>query len=138
MAEEYMQLDVVTPEKAVLSRKVGEVVAPGSIGEFGVMPGHTPFLTSLKAGRVLARTMDRDIHLAVGGGFAEITGDRVIILAETAQMAEDIDVDQAQKDLEIAQNKLSTLDKDGPEFKKWTDRLTRAEVSIKVAQEVES
>ena len=138
MAEEYMQLDVVTPEKAVLSRKVEEVVAPGSIGEFGVMPGHTPFLTSLKAGRLVARTMDRDIHLAVGGGFAEVTGDRVIILAETAQMAEDIDVDQAQKDLDIAQNKLSSLDKEDPEFQKWTDRATLAEVCIRVAQDYES
>jgi len=131
---EFMQLDVVTPERAVLSRKVEEVVAPGSAGEFGVLFGHTPFLTTLKPGQVLARTEDRDIYLAVGGGFAEVTGNRVIILAETADLAEDIDMATVTKDLETAQEMLKQVEKDDPEYTKWQDRLIKAEVKIKVAE----
>ncbi|MCD6570662.1 MAG: F0F1 ATP synthase subunit epsilon [Deltaproteobacteria bacterium] len=133
---EYMQLEVVTPEKAVLSRRVEEVVAPGAAGEFGALPGHTPFLTTLRAGQVIAKAEDRDIYLAISGGFAEVTGSRVIILAETADRAEDIDIDQARKDLEVAQGKLTSLSKDDPEYGKWLVRATRAEIKIRVAETV--
>ncbi len=129
---EYMQLDVVTPERSVLSRKVEELVAPGSIGEFGVLYGHTPFLTTLKAGQILARTEDREIYLAVSGGFAEVTGNRVIILAETADLADDIDLEETKKDLQLAQERLKGLDKEDPEYSKWADREARAQVKIRV------
>jgi len=133
---EYMQLEVVTPERAVLSRRVEEVVAPGAAGEFGALPGHTPFLTTLRAGQVIAKAEDKDIYLAVSGGFAEVTGSRVIILAETADRAEDIDIDQARKDLEIAQGKVDSLSNDDPAYNKWVERLRRAEVKIMVAETV--
>ncbi|MEA3221918.1 MAG: F0F1 ATP synthase subunit epsilon [Thermodesulfobacteriota bacterium] len=133
---EYMQLEVVTPERVVLSRRVEEVVAPGAAGEFGALPGHTPFLTTLRAGQVIAKAEDKDIYLAVGGGFAEVTGSRVIILAETADRAEDIDIDQARKDLEIAQGKVDSLSNDDPAYNKWAERLRRAEVKIMVAETV--
>jgi F-type H+-transporting ATPase subunit epsilon len=134
MAEEYMQLDVVTPEKAVLSRKAIEVVAPGSQGEFGVLIGHTPFLTTLKPGQIIVKTEDRDIYLAVGGGFAEVISNRVIILAETADMAEDIDAGEVKAELEQAQEKMREFGKDDPEYTKWESRMYRAEVKLKVLE----
>jgi len=134
MAEEYMQLDVVTPEKAVLSRKALEVVAPGSQGEFGVLIGHTPFLTTLKPGQIIVKTEDRDIYLAVGGGFAEIISNRVIILAETADMAEDIVAEETKAEIEQAHEKLREYGRDDPEYTKWENRLVRAEVKLRVLE----
>jgi F-type H+-transporting ATPase subunit epsilon len=132
MAEEYMQLDVVTPEKAVLSRKALEVVAPGSQGEFGVLIGHTPFLTTLKPGQIIVKTEDRDIYLAVGGGFAEVISNRVIILAETADLAEDIIAEDAKAEIDQAHEKLREYGRDDPEYTKWEKRLVRAEVKLRV------
>jgi F-type H+-transporting ATPase subunit epsilon len=134
MAEEYIQLDVVTPEKAVLSRKAIQVIAPGSQGEFGVLIGHTPFLTTLKPGQIIVETEDRDIYLAVGGGFAEVIGNRVIILAETADLADDIITDEVKAELELAQEKLRQLNKQDPEYPKWDNRWRRAEVKLKVVE----
>ncbi len=132
MAEEYMQLDVVTPEKAVLSRKALEVVAPGSQGEFGVLIGHTPFLTTLKPGQIIVKTEDRDIYLAVGGGFAEVISNRVIILAETADMAEDIIAEEVKAEIDQAHEKLREYGRDDPEYTKWENRLVRSEVKLRV------
>ena len=132
MAEEYMQLDVVTPEKAVLSRKALEVVAPGSQGEFGVLIGHTPFLTTLKPGQIIVKTEDRDIYLAVGRGFAEVISNRVIILAETADMAEDIIAEEVKAEIDQAHEKLREYGRDAPEYTKWENRLVRAQVKLRV------
>ena len=132
--EQYMQLDVVTPEKSVLSRKVTEVIAPGSAGEFGVLIGHTPFLTAVKAGQVIAKTEDRDIFLAVSGGFAEVTSSRVIILAESAVLADDIDEKMVQADLEQAQDKLRGLSKEDPDYPRWESKARDAELKLKVVE----
>ena len=134
MSEQFMQLDVVTPEKAILSRRVSEVVAPGSMGEFAVLTGHTPFLTTLRAGQIIARTEDRDIYIAVSGGFAEVTGDRVIILAETADQAEDINVQEITHELEQAEAKLKSLGKEDADYSRWETRARNAEVKIRVAE----
>ncbi len=134
MAEEYMQLDVVTPEKAVLSRKAIQVIAPGSQGEFGVLIGHTPFLTTLKPGQLLVEGEDRDIFLAVGGGFAEVIGNRVIILAETADLAEDIKTDEVKAEVALAQEKLRQLTKDDSGYTHWENRMRRAEVQLRVVE----
>ncbi len=132
MAEDYMQLDIVTPEKAVLSRKVTEVIAPGSAGEFGVLLGHTPFLTTLRPGQIIAKAEDRDIYMAVGGGFAEVISDRVIILAESAILAEDVDTDVVKKELDQAQEKLKGLSKEDPDYAKWDSKVKKAEVKLRV------
>ncbi|HNR52815.1 MAG TPA: F0F1 ATP synthase subunit epsilon [Deltaproteobacteria bacterium] len=132
--ELYMQLDVVTPEKSVLSRKVTEVIAPGSAGEFGVLIGHTPFLTTLKSGQVIAKTEDKDIYLAVGGGFAEVISDRVIILAESAVLADDIDEQKAKADLDQAQDKLKGMNKENPEYSRWESKAREAELKLKVLE----
>ncbi len=134
MAENFMQLDVVTPEKAVLSRMVEEVIAPGSAGEFGVLIGHTPFLTTLRPGQLIAKAEDRDIYMAVGGGFAEIIGNRVIVLAESAVLAEDINEQEVKAELEQAEQKIKGLDKDDPDFNKLDGKIRKAEVKLKVRE----
>ena len=132
---DLFQLDVVTPVRQVLSRKVEEVIAPGTVGEFGVLPGHTTFLTTLKPGRLTVMDPESTVYMAISGGFAEVTGTRVIILAETAELADEIDVAETRKDLEIAQEKLKSLSREDPDFTKWENRASMAEVKIKVAED---
>lgn len=133
---DYIQLDVVTPERELLSRSVLEIVAPGSAGEFGVLPGHTPFLTTLKPGEVMARTEDRDLYMAIGGGFAEVTATHIILLAETAELADDIDLEKANEALELAQKKINEIGKEHEDYPKWAKRLTKAETRVKVAERI--
>ncbi|HQP29990.1 MAG TPA: F0F1 ATP synthase subunit epsilon [Deltaproteobacteria bacterium] len=132
---DLFQLDVVTPVRQVLSRQVEEVIAPGTVGEFGVLPGHTTFLTTLKPGRLTVMDPETTVYMAISGGFAEVTGTRVIILAETAELADEIDLAETRKDLEIAQEKLKSLNREDPEFAKWEKRASMAEVKIKVAED---
>jgi F-type H+-transporting ATPase subunit epsilon len=135
---ELFHLDVVTPERSIMSRKVEEVIAPGSQGEFGVLKGHAAFLTTLKHGMITVYDEEGKIYMAISGGFAEVTPDRVIILAEQAEIAKEIDLDQSRKDLEVAEEKLRSLTKDDPELGKWEDRRKMAEVKIKVAENIKS
>ena len=101
-------LEVVTPEHLLLSQQVEEVIAPGVEGEFGVLPGHTHFLTTLKIGELRYRIGDHLYYMSVLWGYAEVTPDRVTILAEIAEKSEDIDVDRAQAAVEAAQRRLET------------------------------
>jgi len=90
-------LEVVTPEHLLLSRQVEEVIAPGVEGEFGVLPGHTHFLTILKIGELRYRVGEQMHYMSVLWGFAEVTPTKVTILAEIAEKAEDIEVPRAQQ-----------------------------------------
>ncbi|MES4784584.1 MAG: ATP synthase F1 subunit epsilon, partial [Nitrospiraceae bacterium] len=85
-------LEVVTPEHLLLSQEVDEVIAPGTEGEFGVLPGHAHFLSTLKVGELRYRIGDATHYMSVLWGFAEVTPTKVTILAEIAEKAEDIDV----------------------------------------------
>lgn len=111
MAE--IQLNIVTPEKTVYEGAVQRVRAPGSEGSFGVLPGHTPLLAALQTGEVsLVEADGTSMRLAASGGFAEVRPDRVIILAETAEAAEQIDADRAQKALDRAQERIRSRQPD--------------------------
>jgi F-type H+-transporting ATPase subunit epsilon len=99
-------LEVVTPEKLLLSQQVDEVIAPGSEGDFGVLPGHCHFLSTLRIGELLYRVGDLTNHMAVLWGYAEVTPTKVTILAEIAEKAEDIDVERAQAAFEKAEQRL--------------------------------
>ena len=101
-------LEVVTPEKQLLSQQVDEVIAPGSEGEFGVLPGHCYFLSTLRIGELRYRIGDHTHHMAVLWGYAEVTPTKVTIMAEIAEKAEDIDVDRAQAGVEAAQRRVET------------------------------
>jgi F-type H+-transporting ATPase subunit epsilon len=100
-------LEVVTPEKQLLSQQVDEVIAPGSEGDFGVLPGHCHFLTTLRIGELRYRIGDQVNHMAILWGYAEVTPTKVTIMAEIAEKAEDIDVDRATAKVEEAERRLS-------------------------------
>ena len=80
-----IQIDIVTPEKVMLSGPADMVTAPGTMGEFGVLPGHAALVTTLEEGSVCVRKGGQDQHIAISGGFAEVLNDKLIILADTAK-----------------------------------------------------
>src|SRR5512144_2903015 len=104
-----LTLDIVTPERRVLSVSCDEVRAPGAKGGFGVRLNHEPFMTALEPGRLTYVEAGREHHYAIGGGFLQVADNRVIVLADTAEAAGDIDVSRAQKAFEDAQNRLLEL-----------------------------
>jgi F-type H+-transporting ATPase subunit epsilon len=102
-----MRFELATPTRPLVSAEVDEVVAPGSEGYFGVLPGHAPFLTTLGTGEVTYRSGRDENIVAVSGGFAEVSGDRVIILAEAAELPEEIDRARAERAKQRAEQRLS-------------------------------
>jgi len=102
-----MQLEVATPARQLVSAEVDEVVAPGSEGYFGVLPGHAAFLTTLTAGQLTYRQGRDEGRIAVIGGFAEVSADRVIILAEAAERPEEIDRERAERARQRAEQRLA-------------------------------
>ena len=105
MAQKIL-LEVVTPEKLLLSQQVDMVIAAGSEGEFGVLPGHCHFLSTLRIGELRYQTDDVWHYMSVLWGFAEVTPSKVTVMAEVAEKAEDIDVEPAQAAVEKAEQRL--------------------------------
>ena len=105
MAERLL-LEVVTPDHLLLSQQVDEVIAPGTEGEFGVLPGHCHFLSTLKIGELRYRVGEVTSYMSVLWGFAQVTPTKVTILAEIAEKAEDIDVGRAETAVEKAKQRL--------------------------------
>jgi F-type H+-transporting ATPase subunit epsilon len=101
-----LQLEVVTPEKLLLSQPVDEVIAPGSQGEFGVLPGHCHFLSTLRIGELRYRVGDQTHYMSVLWGYAEVTPNKVTIMAEVAEKAEEIDIARAIAAVEKAEQRL--------------------------------
>lgn len=99
-------LNVVTPEKLLVSEYVDQVSAPGTEGDFGVLPGHCHFLTTLRIGELHYRMGETERYLSVLWGFADVTPNQVTILAEIAEKAEDIDVERAQAAVAKAEEHL--------------------------------
>jgi F-type H+-transporting ATPase subunit epsilon len=110
--DKKLQLDVVTPDKLVLCQQVEYVGARGVEGDFGVLPGHVPFLAALAIGPLYFTANGQKKFAFVGGGFAEISGDKVTILAESAELAEDIDVARATAARKRAEMRLAQSGKD--------------------------
>ena len=102
-----MLLELATPTRLLVSEQVDEVVAPGTEGYFGVLPGHAPFLATLGSGEVVYRRGREEERLAVHGGFAEVTPERVIILAETAERPDEIDRERAERARQRAEQRLA-------------------------------
>ena len=103
-----IQLEIVTPESAVLNEEVDEVVAPGVMGQFGVLPGHTPLLAALGAGELWYRQGLEKHYLVLAFGFAEVQSEHVTILAQIAERAADVDINRAQSSLKRAQERLAS------------------------------
>lgn len=132
---ELIKLEVVTPNKYVVSEDVEIVMAPGALGEFGVLRGHTPFLTSLKIGKITYREPGgKERALFVSGGFAEATPKKVTILAESAERRREIDVERAKAALERAQKRLAEQKADNINFERAKSALLRAINRIRIAE----
>ena len=132
---EKIRLEVVTPEKQVVNDLAQIVMAPGSMGEFGVLAGHTPFMTSLNTGAIHYRDESgKDQFVFVSGGFAEALSDKVTVLAESAERMEDIDVDRAKESVARAEKRLSEgRAKEKVDIARAKAALDRALVRIRIA-----
>jgi F-type H+-transporting ATPase subunit epsilon len=130
---EKLKLELVTPYQQVLSQEVDEVTAPGVLGEFGVLPGHTPLLTTLKIGELTYRQGPDLFHVAVNWGYVEVENDVVTVLVTTAELADQIDLDRARAALGRAQEALKKLTPEDKEFKVMEAALERAMIRVQVA-----
>jgi F-type H+-transporting ATPase subunit epsilon len=102
-----IRLDIVTAERLVYSEEVEAVIAPGVEGQLGILPHHAPLMTMLEPGELLVRRGGEELSMAISGGFLEVRPDRVIVLAEAAERAEEIDLARAEEAKRRAQERLS-------------------------------
>ena len=133
---ENIKLEVVTPEKSVVSEEAQIVMSPGSLGEFGVLIGHTPFLTTLKIGTIRYKDAGgTEKYVFVNSGFAEALPDKVTVLAESAERRKDIDVERAKAAMERAEKRLAEdRSKEDIDFNRAKIALARAVERVKLAE----
>lgn len=103
-----IRLDVVTAERVVFSEEVDVVIAPGIEGQLGILPHHTPLMTTLEVGELVIRRGGEEISLVISGGFLEVRPDRVIVLADAAERDEEIDLARAEEAKRRAEEKLAS------------------------------
>lgn len=130
---EKMKLEIVTPYSKVVDMEVDEVTASGKLGEFGVLPGHAPFLTSLKIGELVYKNNGTVEHMALNWGYFEIRDDKIIVLVETAERSDEIDLERAKAAMGRAEEKLKTLTPEDKQFKIYEAALERALIRVQVA-----
>src|SRR5215467_4220274 len=130
-----IQLEIVTPERQVVNDAATEVTIPGRSGYLGVLPGHAPLITELAVGEISYKTSGQTRRLAVAWGFAEVLPEKVTILAETAEKAEEIDVTRAEAAKQRAEAELSKASVEGnPEAQAALERaVARLDVAGKAS-----
>jgi F-type H+-transporting ATPase subunit epsilon len=126
-----LTLEVVTPERKVLSETVEYVGAPGALGEFGIMANHVAFLSALGIGSLYYKISGKNHYIFISGGFAEVNNNKVTILAEVAEKAAEIDRDRAQKAKERAEQRLQQT-KASMDFARAQAALRRAIIRMSV------
>ncbi len=128
-----LSLELVTPENEVFNGPILFGVFPGSEGEVGILPGHAPMLTSLRAGAIRLRTPEGPRFLAVSGGFMDVGTKGISVLAETAEPAENIDITRAERSRQLA---LEQIERElgGDEYTQAVARLARATARLKAAE----
>src|SRR5262249_19329544 len=131
MADTF-QLEIVTPEKRVVRDVAEDMQIPGKNGYLGILPGHAPLITELAVGEISYSNGGYTHRIAVAWGFAEVLPDKVTILAETAERAEEIDVARAQEAKNRAEERLKSSDPE-TDFKRARLALQRAETRLEVA-----
>ena len=132
MAEKLL-FEVVTPDRKLLSAEADVVVLPGVEGQFGVLSGHVPFLSALDVGEMYYRDGGKTEYLSVSGGFAEVTGKKVTIVAEAAEMGREIDIERARRAMERAEKRLAQARTDDVDWARAESALRRAIMRMKVA-----
>lgn len=138
MANAYT-LDVVTPERVMLSEEVTQTIAPGSDGELGILANHAPLMTALKPGEVKVTLADgrTTAHIVISGGFMEVAaGDegRTTILADSAERADEIDVTRAEADLAAARQMLADADAGSAQQREAQLAITHAETRVRAGR----
>lgn len=115
-----MQFEVVTPSGTAIAAEVDEVIAPGQEGEFGVLPGHTPFMSAMRPGVLRYGKGSASQVLAVGSGLVEVSGDdRIIVITDRSEKPEQIDVAAARKDLDAAEQAARAGEADAEARRAW-------------------
>jgi F-type H+-transporting ATPase subunit epsilon len=133
MAEKQLLLEVVTPDRKVVSTTADIVVCPGVEGQFGVLVGHVPFLSALDIGEMYYKQGGKTEYLAVSGGFAEVTGTKVTVVAESAEFGREIDIERARRARERAERRLAAAKTEQIDWARAEAALRRAIVRAKVA-----
>jgi F-type H+-transporting ATPase subunit epsilon len=128
-----LTLEVATPTRLVVSEQVDEVVAPGIEGYFGVLPGHAPFLTTLGVGELTYRVGRDEHHMAISGGFCEVRNDKVIVLADSAELPAEIDRARAERARDRAEQRLSGRMQEEVDYARAGRALARAQIRLQVA-----
>lgn len=129
-----IRLDIVTAERMVYSDDVDLVVAPGSEGQLGILPHHTPLMTTLLPGEVRIKKGGEETLLVISGGFLEVRPDRVVILADAAERAEEIDVERAEAARKRARERLSQQRELGIDGTRAEAALRRSLTRLRVAE----
>ena len=125
-----MMLEIITAERQVFSDEVDMVVAPGIDGQLGILPRHAPLMTMLKPGELTVRKAgEEDMYVAVSGGFMEVLGNRVSILADACERSDEIDEERAQQAVQRAQERLASRSED-TELERVMASLRRAQVRV--------
>lgn len=129
---ERIQLDVITPERRLLSETVDAVTVPGMNGEIGILPGHTPLISQLQTG-VLTYTQGTTTHrMVVSGGFVEVNDERVSVLADLAERPDEIDANQARQEREQAEKALGSFSGSEEDMAQMRSRLDRANARLQL------
>lgn len=128
-----LKVEVVTPERRLVQLEADEVIAPGAEGLFGVRPGHAPFLSLLQAGPLTVKDGAKSDLYFVAGGFVEVGGQNVRVLADSAQPQKEIDTAAAKKRISEADEKLKTLEVTDPKAEALRDTIRREQKRVEVA-----
>ncbi len=128
--EKSLKLEIVTPDKLVLSETVDYIGAPGYEGEFGVLPNHIPFLSALQIGNLYYKKGGNVSYVFVSGGFADVSDNKITILAESAEKAEEIDIERARKAKQRAEERLQQQ-KEKVDFARAQAAMQRAIMRLK-------
>jgi F-type H+-transporting ATPase subunit epsilon len=129
-----LQLEIVTPERLAYADTVDSVVLPGSQGELGVLPHHAPLITTLGVGELRVRKGGTEESFAIVGGFLQVRPDKVVVMAETADMASEIDLERAQEARREAERALETGYHEGADLVAARAALQQALLRIRVAE----
>ena len=129
-----MTLEIITAERQVYSDEVDMVIVPGFDGQLGILPRHAPLMTMLKPGELMVRKNGaEDMYVAVSGGFMEVLGNRVSILADTCERSDEIDEERAEQAIQRAQERLANHGSE-LELERAMDSLRRAQVRVNLVR----
>lgn len=128
-----IQLQIITAEREVFSGQVDALNAPGVEGQLGILPDHAPLMTVLQPGELTVRTGGEESYLALSGGYLEVLGNQVIILADAAEDVDEIDEQRAQQAVELARQRIASRESD-VELEQAVASLRRAQVRVTVAR----